>query len=536
MFRWVVKKAGFATHRARLSRVIPEHAETCAGEEDGASSPEKFVPVLASLDENLTFMQSALNKTEGVLFRRFMTGTSAKRSALLVAVPEIVDKKILNEFVLGPLMKTDLPEGEDGIRYLQESVLSVTEVKETETLNQAINQIMQGDAALFIEGECKALLVSAGEWKSRAIEQPLTETVIRGPRDSFVEDVQTNLSLLRRRIHHPKLRLEGMSVGKVSQTKIILVYIEGIADEGIVREAKRRVSSIQVDAILESGYIEQYIEDAPFSLFPTIANTEKPDIAAARILEGRVAIFVDGTPLVLTVPDLLISHFQVSEDYYSRPFYTSVVRLLRILSFFTTIMLPGLFLAIQYYHPVLIPYSLLVSLARAREGVPFQLYLEVILMILVFEVIREAGIRMPKPIGQAVSIVGAIILGQSAVEAGLVGLPVVVVVAFAGISTFLIHSLVEPISLLRILFSIAGATLGIFGILLLGMAVVTHLATLRSFGVPYAAPLFPIEWRDWRDSLFRFPLRYLWHRPESLKPANFRRLEQEGLAGAKNRK
>jgi spore germination protein KA len=493
--------------------------------------------VQTSLDLNERHLREILGENDSILCRRFQLGTGPKRAVLLVSITGITDKKTVNEGVISPIMKAELPtDGTNVLTFMRESVLAVMDIGDSDEFSFIVGLVLQGNVAVFVEGETRALLIPAGAWKSRAIDQPVSETVIRGPRDSFVEDLNINLSLLRKRIHHPQLRLETSIVGTMTQTKVVMVYVEGIVDEAVVEEVRKRISKIKVDMVIESGYIEQHIEDAPFSIFPTIANTEKPDITAARILEGRVAIFVDGTPIVLTLPDLLISHFQVSEDYYARPFYSSLVRLLRILSFLTTTMLPGLFVAVQYYHPVLIPYSLLVSLSKSREGVPFQLYIEVILMILVFEVIREAGVRMPRPIGQAVSIVGAIILGQSAVEAGLVGIPVVVVVAFAGISTFLINSLAEPISILRLLFALAGSTLGIYGILLLGMIVVTHLATLRSFGVPYASPLFPLKWGDWKDAIFRFPLKSLWHRPQTLNPENYRRIKQGGESNGKKQK
>lgn len=534
MFRRLTKGMRYSVWKQReMTRVGPPSLE-----EDPAGAPSEPVPVAQAVSVNQARLEEILGKPEGILFRQFIIGTDGELPALLVAMSGVVDKEILSKHVLAPLMgMRALTDAERGrlLGYLQESVLTVSNVVEEEDMNQVVNAILQGHAVLFVEGTSKALLIAAESWKGRNIQEPLTETVIRGPRDSFVEELETNLALLRKRINHPKLRVEQLRIGFMTRTKVSLVYLEGVVNDGVVQEVRRRVGNIRTDAILESGYIEQYIEDAPFSLFPTIANTEKPDIAAARVLEGRVAVFVDGTPIVLTVPDLLISHFQVSEDYYSRPFYASMIRLLRILSFLTTVMLPGLFLAVQYHHPILIPYSLLVSLAKAREGVPFHLYLEVILMIFVFEVIREAGIRMPKPIGQAVSIVGALILGQAAVEAGLVGLPVVVVVAFAGVSTFLIHTLVEPISILRVIFALAGATLGIYGMLLCGMVVVTHLATLRSFGVPYASPLFPIRWGDWKDTLLRLPLWMLWRRPASLQPEHIERQQKGGMAGGARR-
>jgi len=301
-----------------------------------------------------------------------------------------------------------------------------------------------------------------------------------------------------------------------------------------VKEVKRRLEEIQVDAILETGFIEEYIEDAPFSFFPTVSNTEKPDIVAARLLEGRVAIFVDGTPEVLTVPNLLISAFQIAEDYYSRPFYVSFIRIIRILAFLSSIILPGLYIASQNFHTELIPTPLLITMAEAREGVPFPLPFEVLFLNLMFEWLKESGVRMPRPIGQAVSIVGALILGESAVAAGLVGAPTVIVIAIVGITSFLVPALSDTISLLRLLFILIASVFGLYGIILLGIVIIAHLASLRSFGIPYSAPIFPITFKDWKDAMVRLPLWMLVSRPKVLRPANLIRQKWGGWVGGKD--
>lgn len=529
MFRWIARKTNKIANQLQRSH---EESTRLTGHEPETemSGPGLHRKVSVHVRSNWDYIRERFGQNDGIVFRTFQAGKSGKRPALLVGVTGMVEKTMINENIIGPMMSMELSDcGDDIIQYLKDSVLPIFEILTEDNLYKISQLILSGNAALFIEGGSQAIILGAAAWEMRGIEQPVSETVIRGPRDSFVEDLEVNMSLLRRRIRHSNVRFETMTIGTVTRTKVVYAYIEGIVNMEIVEEVKRRLDHIQTDGILESGYIEQYIEDETFSLFPTVANSEKPDIVTARLLEGRVAILVDGSPIALVVPDLLIGHFHVSEDYYSRPFYASLIRLLRYLSFFTTIMFPALFIAIQYHHPILIPYSLLLTLAKSREGVPFQLYIEVVVMILVFEVIREAGLRMPRPIGQAVSIVGALILGEAAVEAGLVGIPVVVVVAFAGMSTFLINSLAESISILRLLFAIAGASFGIYGILLLGMVVVIHLASLRSFGIPYASPLFPIVWSDWKDWVYRLPLRMLWHRPKALHPQNYVNLRPKGV-------
>ncbi|OIJ20076.1 hypothetical protein BKP45_10400 [Anaerobacillus alkalidiazotrophicus] len=522
MFQWLKKKLKWMIHKQYSNGQTQPNDNSTSKSESVAQTQTK--PVYKNVYKNAEEMKRILGENEGVFNRTFTIGKQNGKFAYIFAVSGMVDTKVINENILSPLMNLELPnspsETVQFLKYLKESVLTISEVEFEENLLLIPQIIFTGKVILFIDAEDKALVIDAQAMDVRGIEQSVNESVLRGARDAFNEDIGTNLSLVRRRIRDPKLHCEPMIIGKQTHTKVVITYIDGIVNKDILNEVKKRINNIQIDSVLESGVIEQLIEDAPYSLFPTIGNVEKPDTVAAELLEGRVAIFVDGTPFVLTVPHLLVNHFQVAEDYYSRPIYSNFVRLLRILSFFISVMLPGVFVAFQYYHSILIPFDLLITLAKERAEVPFQLIVETIGMLIVFEIIKESGLRMPKPIGQAVSIVGALILGEAAVQAGLVGIPVVVTIAIVGIASFPVSTLGEAISILRILFVFAGAALGLFGILILGMVVVSHLASLRSFGVPYSAPLFPIKVGDLKDSIIRFPLSLLVRRPLTFKTEN----------------
>jgi spore germination protein KA len=383
-------------------------------------------------------------------------------------------------------------------------------------MDDAIENILSGQTVVFIDGFNSALQVSTQGFEARNVEQPDTESSVRGSREGFNEILKVNTSLIRRKINNPNLVFESMKIGKQTKTNIRIGYIEGIANPKIVEEVKQRLKRIDTDMILESGYIEQYIEDHPYSIFPTIANSEKPDKVAAKMLEGRIAIFCDGTPFVLTVPHLFVETLQVSEDYYSRPYLASLMRLLRILALFLTVATPALFVAVATYHHEMVPSLLLTTMAAAEEKVPFPVFIEALMMSIVFELLREAGVRMPRPVGSAISIVGALVIGEAAVTAGLVSAPMVIVVALTAITGFVVTALNDAIILSRLLLLFLAAAFGFYGILMGTLLILGHMCSLRSFGSPYLAPVGPIIWDGWKDSLVRFPLWKLTVRPVSI--------------------
>ncbi|MEW6624504.1 MAG: spore germination protein [Bacillota bacterium] len=466
--------------------------------------------------KDLYLIKSILADNYDVVIREFTIGDKQQVEAFIVFIDGLIQENIVNDSILRPLM-IDIRDVKSNdffdFNSIKKSALATANVREVETVGEAVQGIVSGNTALFLSISDKVLLIDNKGFESRGIEKPEMETVIRGPKESFGEVLQVNTALLRRKIKNSNLKLEKLKIGEQTQTDICIAYIKGIANEEIVCEVKNRLKDIKIDSVLESGYLEEFIEDAPFSPFPTIANTEKPDTVAGKILEGRVAIFVDGTPTVLTVPHIFIEGLMVSEDYYSRPYFVSIIRLVRLGAMLMTMLLPSLYIAIVTFHPELLPVELAISLAVASEGVPFPAFMEVFIMGLLFEVLREAGVRMPRAVGQAVSIVGALILGDAAIRAGIVGAPVVIVTALTAISSFVVPAQLDVLTMLRLVFVVIGTVMGLPGIMIAIIAVVIHMGSLRSFGVPYMVPLAPFFAAGWKDFVVRVPWWAMTGRP-----------------------
>lgn len=352
------------------------------------------------------------------------------------------------------------------------------------------------------------------------MEDPASETVIRGPREAFTECISNNAALLRIKIKNPALTFESMKIGKRTRTGVQLAYMKGTANPELVDKIKKRLQTIKTDAILESGYIEQYIEDAPFSIFATISYSEKPDVVAAKILEGRVAILVDGTPFVLTAPMLFVENFQTAEDYYNRPLYASMMRILRCVCYALSVFTPAVFVALVTFHQEMIPTPLLFTISAAREGVPFPAIMETGVMAVTFKILREAGLRLPRAVGQAVSIVGALVMGEAAVSAGLVSEPIVIVIALTGVAGFAVPSQADSGTILRFIFLLLGGTMGGFGIAMGILGTMVHLASLKSFGSPFLSPLAPLQPSDTKDAVIRAPLWSMVSRPKGMSKNN----------------
>ncbi|HEX2952583.1 MAG TPA: spore germination protein [Bacillota bacterium] len=386
-------------------------------------------------------------------------------------------------------------------------------MKRSESKVKVIEAIMAGDTALIFNKEKTAVIISTKGWEKRSVSEPTTEMVVKGPHDGFVESIRTNTALLRRRIGHPSLTFESFIIGRKSKTDINIGYIKGIANEKIVAEVKRRIKRINIDGILSAGFVEQLIEDAPLSPFLTVGYTERPDVCAARLLEGRIAIFVDGTPVVNTVPNLFIESFQSPDDYNFRPFYSTFVRWGRYLAFLLSILSPAIYVALSTFHHELIPTPLLITMAASTEGTPFPALIEAIGMGIIFEILREAGIRQPRPIGQAVSIVGALVIGQATVSAGLVGAPIVITVALTAIASFVTPKQAEVTAFLRLTLTVLAGFLGAYGIIAGLIIILIHMASLRSFGVPYLSPIMPLTPGDLKDVAVRVPIWAMFKRP-----------------------
>lgn len=485
----------------------------------------EFTPIL---QHNLRVIRETIGHSPDVIFRQFQMGGCGWEMAV-VYIDGLIDKTALQEQVVKPLMNhpalselqaDDQPTAEQIKQTVKNTVISLTGVQEADQVDPIIQAILSGSTALLLEGTNKILLLDTAGGENRSIDEPMSESVVRGPRDGFVESIRKNTVLIRRRIKDPSFTMVPYKVGRRSQTDILVLYIKGLANPELVDEVNRRIERIDIDDVLESGYIEQRIEDNYLSLFPLVQNTERPDRIVAALMEGRVAILVDGTPFALIVP-VTFSMLMVSpEDYYERWLTGSLIRLMRYCGAFIALFLPSIYIALISFNHGLIPTKLVISIAAGREGVPFPSLLEALVMEVTLEVLREAGVRLPKPVGQSVSIVGGLVVGQSAVQAGIVSPIMVIVVSLTAIASFALpqYGAGIAIRILRFVSMIFAAIFGVYGIILFFILVTVHAVKLKSFGVPYLAPFAPYYPADWKDTLVRFPLRFMKERPKINKP------------------
>lgn len=482
-----------------------------------------------SLENNLHWFKSdILIHDETIIYRHFRTQEPYSRECVLIYADNMANSEFLSQYALRPLMTRSLPKGILGralVDFIIERIIQSDQVDFFPTFGQLIDAIARGSAVLLVEGGAFGITIEAPGWDRRNITEPQSESVVRGPRQGFTEDLGVNINLVRRKIAGPQFKVKYVQVGRQTKTKIAVVYVETVASTALVEEVVGRIEKIEIDAILESGYIQELIQDGPNFSLPTIGHTERPDVVAAKILEGRVAVLVDGTPFALTMPYLFVEVFQANEDYYNHWLAATFHRILRYISFFITTSTPALYLALISYHPQLIPTPLTLSIAAARKKVPFPGFVEVILMGLVFEILREGGVRLPRPVGQAISIVGAIVLGDAAVNASLVGAPMIVVVGLTAIAGFVVSSIYDSTVIMRLFLVLTASVLGIHGYFLGLMAIVLQLSAMESFGVPYLSSLIAFTGQDIKDTAIRAPWRKMVLRPRYLGAKNRERLQ-----------
>ncbi|WP_338463472.1 MULTISPECIES: spore germination protein [Brevibacillus] len=502
----------------------------------GSAIDDGHRPLDTDLDINIKRFREETGNSPDLKVRQFELGSNPQIRVAAIYNEGLVDQPQLNEFVIQPLMlskdrgRLSEASGEQVFHFLRNHALPVGEVDTVENWNEVMNTVMDGNTIIFIDHFPVAIgcNTSGGEW--RGIEKPTTELSIRGPKDSFNESISTNISLIRRRIKSPNLWLEMYRIGEITHTDVAIMYMNGIVSDQIVEEVRQRLTGIKVDGILQAGNIEQLIEDQTMTPFPTVYNTERPDLVSRYLLDGRVAIIVDGTPFVLLVPALFTQFFVASDDYAQRYDISSFIRLLRYASFLISLLWPSIYIAAITFHQEMIPTPLLFSLAATREGVPFPALVEALLMELSFEILREAGIRMPRAVGQAVSIVGALVLGQAAVQAGIVSPAMVIVVSITGIASFSTpaYNLAVSARLIRFVLMILAATFGFYTLTLAMIVLVAHLSSLRSFGIPYLSPYAPFQMDDQKDALVRLPLWMLATRTKAINKKNIKKMEPSG--------
>ncbi|WP_332647509.1 spore germination protein [Lysinibacillus sp. 54212] len=483
-------------------------------------------PLCVSLAENLKLIKKTLGNSNDIIIRKMSIGKFSEQYIAIIHIDGLANETIITDTILESLApdprKNSDKESLDTIQYLKDHLLSVGDVKDVIDFPTLYNTLLNGDTIILFDGLTEGIAASTKGAKDRAISDPVTESVIRGPREAFTETLRTNTALIRRKIKSPNLWIESRVIGEETKTDIAVMYINGIANDKIVQEVLDRLDRIEIDGILESHYIEDMIRDSKFSIFPTVYNSERPDVIAGELLEGRIAILVDGTPFVLIVPALFVSFLQSAEDYYHNAIVSSFIRLVRFFGISISLVAPSLYIAITTFHQEMLPTPLLISIYSQREGVPFPAFIEALIMEIAFEILREAGIRMPRMIGPAISIVGTLVIGQAAVQAGIISAVMVIIVALTAICSFLFpaYGLSNAVRVLRFPLMILSGMFGLVGLMAGVMIIILHLCSLRSFGVPYMSPFAPLILKGQKDALILFPRNALLTRPRLISQRN----------------
>ncbi|ADM36845.1 spore germination protein [Bacillus spizizenii] len=476
-------------------------------------------PISPDLKENLDTLTLLTEGCSDIVFRHFDFGNGL--CGFIVYIEGIVKSEHIQDHALLPFLRHLTDQIEEYEEALQ-NTLSISSVASETSVSKVAASIIEGNAVLFADRHSKCLILKIKGGQRRSIEEPITESTIRGSREGFTESLRVNTALVRFRIKTLQLKMISFKIGTKTKTDIVLAYIDGIADPKVIDKVKKRIKKIKIDAVLESGYIEEFIEDDTYSPFPQLQYTERPDTVAAQLLEGRFAIFTDNTPFVLTGPITFWQLMQASEDYYERYLMSNLIRWLRYMFLFFALYLPAIYVAVITYHQDLMPTNLMFSVASAREPIPFPAIVEALIMEISFEALREAGVRLPKTIGQTVSILGALVIGTAAVEAGIVSAPMVIIVSLTGIASFTIprFNLAISIRMLRFPLMILASIFGIFGIMLGTIILVLHLCKLQSFGVPYLSGISPFKRDEVKDIFVRAPWWTMTRRPGTYSRSN----------------
>ncbi|CAN7402923.1 spore germination protein [Paenibacillus sp. LjRoot153] len=499
-----------------VSTITPVSQRALADVDDTAISEH--------LLDNLVRVKSVFNHCSDIVILEWRYGPQMKYAAFSVYSDSLIQKKEHNFFKesLQDLITQEIGPGTmvtpDDIDYFfSHHVASAQSASLIEDFNEAINNVLFGSLIIFFDQWNKALSYHAIGLETRQVTESVTEPVVQGPRESTVENLSKNLGMLRLRLKTPDFKIEMLPVSGQTKTRVAYGYLEGTVNPDMLAEFQRRMTRLQGKEILETSYIEEAIEDSTYSPFPQYRYTERPDVAVASLLEGKIVVLVEGTGSMLICPGLLAELLQSSEDYYQRTVVASLIRILRFAALFIAVGLPSVYIALSTFHPELIPTVLLLALINSREGIPFPAVFEAFIMEFFFELLREAGIRLPRPVGSAVSIVGALVIGEGAINAGIASPIMVITVALSGIASFAVpqYNMAIALRILRFPVMLFAAALGIFGILIAFMLIWLHLANLRSLGQPYLGSLAPFRPAQMKDTLIRAPLRILMRSPRN---------------------
>ncbi|MCR4926221.1 MAG: spore germination protein [Clostridiales bacterium] len=463
---------------------------------------EKKVNINSVLKENLDYLKSKFGNSFDLLIRETSIGDN---DSAFVICDGMCDMMFISESVIKPiLMASRLPEKpEEQLKYISKRLVTDIELCEVYSLDKVIDKLTNGFVVLFINGADYAVCLGVQGYKTRGIDEPSLETQERGSRESFTENFKTNVGMIRRRLKTPQAQFEMMQIGKSSKTNVYLCYMTNRVEGAILSQVKRKLSKIDIDTVFESGYIQHFLDYKGHSFFSGVGVTERPDTLCAKITEGRIGIIVDGTPFALVVPYLFIENFHNIDDYSTRPYYAFFIRSLKFLSFVLAVFMPGLYVSVVIFHQEMLPPSIIFDVMSAHAKTPFPVMVEALVIHFIYEIMREAGLRLPKSIGHAVSIVGGLVIGEAAVSAGIIAPPMLIIVALTALASFVIPQLYQPVSVLRLIFIIIGGTMGIFGLMMGAGLLVINMSAISPYGVSYLSPFTPFELAAMRDTVYR---------------------------------
>ncbi|MCI1981671.1 MAG: spore germination protein [Oscillospiraceae bacterium] len=468
------------------------------------------------LDANVRYIRSVFSDDDTLVTRFLSSPFDSALKFCLIYADGMVNNKLLNDDVIRPLLQYRFPEEHGCLTgIIAQNVMFSDDVKQTDDMEAIVQGIVYGDTVLLADGCADSLVLNTKGWNMRSIEEPESERVLRGPREGFNESMLVNLSMIRRRIRTPDLKFRYLTFGRRTRTKACLCYLDSVVNKHVLEELKKRLAKIDIDGTLDTEYIMELIRDKPYAPVETVGSTERPDVVAGRLLEGRVALVLDGTPQVMTVPFLLIEDFQSDEDYCLNYYFASLGRILRILAFLASTGLPAIYVSLATFHQDMLPAPLLVSISQARQGVPFPTILEMLFMLVVFEMLREAGARMPGIMGQTLSIVGALVVGQAAVAAKIVSAPIIIIVGVAGITGLMVPRLKSFTILVRFAMLALASVLGLYGFLYGRVALLILLYGMDSFGVPLMGNSMG-KLKNTKDIYIRAPWWMMITRPKEL--------------------
>ena len=446
----------------------------------------------------------------------FEFGSAEGKKFAVIYADGIVDKNMIGELVIKPLRLA----GKDVSAEEVKKLLASPDVKDGKDLKDAVKNISDGNAVLYVDGEKDFFVIGVKSPPGRSVAEPPTQVTVKGPREGFTEDIKVNLGLVRKRVKSDKLKIKTLTAGKQSQTAVAICYLDGICPEGLPERIEKQISANEIDIVPDSSYVSAFLSKRPHSLFKRNATSEKPDIFCAKICEGRVGVIVDGSPIALTVPYMLVEDFQAAEDYYAVSYRSTILRILRFTALLVGIILPSVYVCAQLFKIQLIPAQLLFKIASSVAGIPLSPSVEIFLTLFVLEVLNEASIRMPKYVGLALSVVGALVLGDTAVKAGIISTPAVIIIAFSAICLYTVPDLVETSTTLRLLSLIIAGSAGMFGVVLGITFLISYLVTEQDYGVPLLSPYAPLISKDMRDSLIKSNAYALKTRPRVFKTDN----------------